>query len=137
MKLNLYSAKKYWGTHALSLAGWIMALFFCWFLSPGEIKGNPGVPFFIIFFDLPFLFCLICFVVSAYLYDWIFKYRVKSDFLLKNPLYDLIMDFGFSLLLIPLIWFNIYWSSKKQALAIVLSLFLILRLLKMRVKNEN
>ena len=134
MKLNLYALKNYYCSHILAFSGYVFLLFYIFF-NPyeGFICNYGGVVPYIIMLALfvnSFLFALF-----IYLLETFFKSKVKINFLLKNPFYDLIFDLGLTFFLLPLIWLTGQCSIIPFILLLVI--FIGMRLFKLLQRKSE
>ncbi len=140
MKIDFYAPKKYYGTHALGICGWIILFLYEIFSPIGKTQCLEGYFVFILFLYNAVFVGLGC-VVVIYVMDLIFKFKLKNYFMLKNIFYDIFLDIGFVLNFIPLFW---WCDTEIKDLLPLLILFIFIRLLKYvqrkmekRCKNEN
>ncbi len=135
MRINLFSLKKYYGSHVLSLFGFVNTFLFVW-LNPygNKVCSTGGVAAVFFMLILNFFFFLV--VVLVYSIQLFFKSKVKNLFMLKNRIYDFLFDAGVVLSLLPFIWFLTICRPDIKPFFLLFFLFVNMRLLKfLQCKN--
>lgn len=129
MKIDFYAPKKFFGTHAAALSGWLLLLLLKPAVPIGEYSCGPGSGEHMAFFLFPAFLVIYSISLPAYVSDWVFKTRVKKQFFLTNIFYDIFLDAGIVLLLVPFFWLKTCSPSLKNLLPLF-ALFIFIRVLK-------
>lgn len=129
MKFDFYAPKKFFGTHAAALSGWLLLLLLKIFLPFGTNRCISGSGLYFAIFIIPAILVIYSISLPAYASDWVFKTRVKKQFFLTNIFYDIFLDAGIVLLLVPFFWLKTCYPSLKNLLPLF-ALFLFIRVLK-------
>lgn len=130
MKLDLYAPKKFFGTHVLAICGWIQLWLYYKIFPPVPDSCGGGAGDYMVFFLCPIMFLLLNIAVLFYAIGWVFKIRVKNQFLLNYVFYDMFVDLGILLWATPLIWLDGVCRPSPRPFVFFIAIFLTIRILK-------
>lgn len=129
MKIDFYAPKKYYGTHLISLFGYLNIFLFVWMNPYGEIVCSNGGSLAVLLMLLINVFFLLI-IILFFMFELFFNSKVRNNFFLNNNVYDLIFDIGMVLSLLPLVWFQTECQFDIKPFVFLFCLFLLIRALK-------